>query len=168
MSPDAVTSHLASFLEAFHHFSSGLPSLFREIEYLAVETALFLIFLLGLLHVFTVLVRHHFPRHSRPDDLAPNSRIKEITSMSRKFDRRKKINQTVWNILEDPATLHYLGTKLIRRKPKLLPRFAWRLLLLIVLAPSTRDNPNCSPRSRPSPAFGAPPEWGSSHRQSGD
>jgi hypothetical protein len=59
--------------------------------------------------------------------------------MSRKFDRQLKINQKARDILEDPATLLYLGSKLIRRKPKLMPRLIWRALLFVVLAPSTRE-----------------------------
>ncbi|HEY1757941.1 MAG TPA: hypothetical protein VGG72_21405 [Bryobacteraceae bacterium] len=55
--------------------------------------------------------------------------------MSRKFDRTLRINQKVVEILEDPATMHYLAKKLIRRKPKLMPRLLWKGLMLIVLAP---------------------------------
>ena len=61
--------------------------------------------------------------------------------MSRKTERAKVINQRVRNILEDPATLHYLGTKLIRRKPKLMPRLLWKFFLFVVMAPSTRKTP---------------------------
>jgi hypothetical protein len=61
--------------------------------------------------------------------------------MSRKFDRTITINKKVRDILEDPATLHYLGSKLIRRKPRLMPRFVWKLFLYVVLAPSTRKTP---------------------------
>jgi hypothetical protein len=59
--------------------------------------------------------------------------------MSHKFDRTLRINQKVVEILEDPVTIHYLSRKLIRRKPKYLPRLLWKLLLLIVLAPATRS-----------------------------
>ena len=59
--------------------------------------------------------------------------------MSRKFDRQLNINRKVVEILEDPNTMHYLARKLIRRKPKLMPMFLWKGLLLIVLAPSTRQ-----------------------------
>jgi hypothetical protein len=61
--------------------------------------------------------------------------------MSRKYDRTLKINTEVVRILEDPATMHYLVAKLIRRKPKLMPRIAWKGLLLIVLSPATRKQP---------------------------
>lgn len=59
--------------------------------------------------------------------------------MSRKFDRTMQVNQKVVEILEDPNTMHYLARKLIRRKPKFMPMFLWKGLLLIVLAPSTRE-----------------------------
>jgi hypothetical protein len=59
--------------------------------------------------------------------------------LSRKFDRTLQINKKVVEILEDPNTMHYLSRKLIRRKPKLMPWFLWKGLLLIVLAPSTRE-----------------------------
>ena len=58
--------------------------------------------------------------------------------MSRKFDRHLKINQKVVEILEDPNTMHYLAGKIIRRKPKYLPWFMWKGLLLIVLAPGAK------------------------------
>lgn len=61
--------------------------------------------------------------------------------MSRKFDRTLKINQRVVEILEDPNTMHYLSRKLIRRKPRFMPRLLWKGLLLVVLAPSTREKP---------------------------
>jgi hypothetical protein len=57
--------------------------------------------------------------------------------MSRKFDRAKKLNSAVIAIIEDPATLHYLGSKIIRRKPKLMPRFVWRAFLFVVMETST-------------------------------
>lgn len=50
-----------------------------------------------------------------------------------------QVNQKVVEILEDPNTMHYLARKLIRRKPKFMPMFLWKGLLLIVLAPSTRE-----------------------------
>ena len=59
--------------------------------------------------------------------------------MSRKFDRQLKINTEVMRILEDPATMHYLAGKLIKKKPNVMQRFIWKALLLIVLAPSTRE-----------------------------
>lgn len=59
--------------------------------------------------------------------------------MSRKHDRTLMVNQKVVEILEDPNTMHYLARKLIRRKPKLMPMLLWKGLLLIVLAPSTRE-----------------------------
>ena len=59
--------------------------------------------------------------------------------MSRKYNRSLQVNQKVLKIIEDPATLHYLGGKLIRRKPKLMPKFVWKLFLYVVLAPSTRE-----------------------------
>jgi hypothetical protein len=46
--------------------------------------------------------------------------------MSRKFERTKKINQKVVEILEDPNTMHYLAKQLIRKKPKLMPWFLWK------------------------------------------
>jgi hypothetical protein len=57
--------------------------------------------------------------------------------MSRKYDRTKKLNLPVRDILEDPATLHYLGTKLFRKKPKLMPRLIWKFFLFVVMAPAT-------------------------------
>lgn len=59
--------------------------------------------------------------------------------MSRKFDRTMMVNQKVVEILEDPNTMHYLARKLIRRKPKLMPWFLWKGLLLIVLAPEAKQ-----------------------------
>jgi hypothetical protein len=58
--------------------------------------------------------------------------------MSRKHDRAKKLNAAVIEMMEDPATIHYLATKIIRRKPRLMPRFVWKAFLFVVLAPSTR------------------------------
>ena len=58
--------------------------------------------------------------------------------MSRKYNRSLQINQKVLKIIEDPVTLHYLGGKLIRRKPKLMPKLVWKFFLYVVLAPSTR------------------------------
>jgi hypothetical protein len=58
--------------------------------------------------------------------------------MSRKFNRALQVNTKVLEIIEDPATLAYLGSKLIRRKPRLMPRFVWKMFLFVVLAPSTR------------------------------
>ena len=45
--------------------------------------------------------------------------------MSRKFDRQRHINQKALEIIQDPYTLFMLGSKLIRKKPKLVPRFDW-------------------------------------------
>jgi hypothetical protein len=59
--------------------------------------------------------------------------------MSRKHDRTMMVNQKVVEILEDPNTMHYLARKLIRRKPKLMPWFLWKGLLLIVLAPEAKQ-----------------------------
>lgn len=59
--------------------------------------------------------------------------------MSRKFDRTLQINKKVVAILEDPATMHYLAGKLIRRKPKFMPWWMWKALLLIVLAPAAKE-----------------------------
>jgi len=59
--------------------------------------------------------------------------------MSRKFDRQLQINQKVRDILEDPNTLMYLGSRLIRKKPKIMPRFVWKALLSIVLAPPAKE-----------------------------
>jgi len=58
--------------------------------------------------------------------------------MSRRYDRTMRVNQKVVEILEDPNTMHYLTRKLIRRKPKYLPWFLWKGLLLIVLAPEAK------------------------------
>jgi hypothetical protein len=49
-----------------------------------------------------------------------------------------RVNQKVVEILEDQNTMHYLARKLIRRKPKLMPWFLWKGLLLIVLAPEAK------------------------------
>jgi hypothetical protein len=59
--------------------------------------------------------------------------------MSRKFDRTLQINSKVREILSEPATLFYLTSRLIRRRPSYVPKWLWKLLLLIVLAPSTRE-----------------------------
>ena len=59
--------------------------------------------------------------------------------MSRKFDRQLKINEKVRDILEDPYTLFYLGSRLIRKKPKLMPLFIWKALLWAVMAPGTKQ-----------------------------
>jgi hypothetical protein len=59
--------------------------------------------------------------------------------MARKFNRQLQINKKAIEIMEDPATIHYLSTKIIRRKPRLMPRFVWKALLYVVLAPSTRE-----------------------------
>jgi hypothetical protein len=59
--------------------------------------------------------------------------------MSRKFDRTLNINRKVVEILEDPATMHYLARKLIRRKPKYMPWWMWKGFLLVVLAPEAKQ-----------------------------
>ena len=51
--------------------------------------------------------------------------------MSRKFDRQLQINKKALEIIEDPMTLFYLGKKIFRPKPKLMPRFMWKALLWI-------------------------------------
>jgi hypothetical protein len=61
--------------------------------------------------------------------------------MSRKHLQAFKVNQKVLEVIEDPATLHYLASKIIRRKPKLMPRFVWKAFLFVVMAPSTRNQP---------------------------
>jgi len=58
--------------------------------------------------------------------------------MSRKYNRQFLINKKAIEIMEDPATIHYLSSKIIRRKPKLMPRLIWKFFLYVVLAPSTR------------------------------
>jgi hypothetical protein len=65
--------------------------------------------------------------------------------MSRKHDQTFRINQKVLEIIEDPMTLFYLGKKLIRPKPKLMPRFVWKALLFVVLAPGTKEKTIQSP-----------------------
>lgn len=52
-----------------------------------------------------------------------------------------RINTEVARILEDPATMHYLAARLIRRKPKLMPRLMWKALLWFVLAPAAKKAP---------------------------
>jgi hypothetical protein len=59
--------------------------------------------------------------------------------MSRKFERQFQINKKALEIMEDPATIHYLAGKVIRRKPKIMPRFVWKALLYLVLTPGTRE-----------------------------
>jgi hypothetical protein len=59
--------------------------------------------------------------------------------MSRKHDRTMMVNQKVVEILQDPNTMHYLAKKIIRRKPKYMPWFIWKGLLLIVLAPEAKQ-----------------------------
>jgi hypothetical protein len=58
--------------------------------------------------------------------------------MSRKFDRARQIDLKVRQVLESPEAIHYLAMQIIRPKPKLMPRFVWKLFLLVVMAPSTR------------------------------
>jgi hypothetical protein len=65
--------------------------------------------------------------------------------LDRKFDRQYQINKKAIEIMEDPATIHYLSTKIIRRKPGLMPRFVWKAFLYVVLAPSTREKSVHSP-----------------------
>jgi hypothetical protein len=65
--------------------------------------------------------------------------------MARKFNRQYQINKKAVEIMEDPATIHYLGSKIIRRKPRLMPRFVWKALLFVVLAPSTRTTETPKP-----------------------
>lgn len=57
--------------------------------------------------------------------------------MSRKTDRHFQINKKVLEIIENPATIHYVAMKIIRPKPRLMPRFIWRALLSIVMHPDT-------------------------------
>ena len=52
------------------------------------------------------------------------------------------INEKVMQVLEDPATMHYLARKLIRRKPKYFPWLLWKALLWIVVAPASKKHPN--------------------------
>lgn len=64
--------------------------------------------------------------------------------MSRKQKKRYsliqlKINTEVVRILEDPATMHYLAAKLIRKKPKAMPRILWKALMRFVLAPGHKE-----------------------------
>lgn len=61
--------------------------------------------------------------------------------MARKFDRQLKINTEVAKVLQDPMTLHYLAAKIIRKRPKYMPWFIWKALLLIVLAPDAKKKP---------------------------
>lgn len=65
--------------------------------------------------------------------------------MSRKHSRAMQLNKAMLDMMEDPATIHYLSTKIIRRKPRLMPRFVWKALLYVVLAPSTRKKQDYSP-----------------------
>jgi hypothetical protein len=81
-------------------------------------------------------VRPFSDRHYCRRDL-PNN---QIFLMSRKFERTKKTNQKVVEIPEDPNTMHYLAKQLIRKKPKLMPWFLWKGMLLIVLAPEAKKN----------------------------
>jgi hypothetical protein len=62
--------------------------------------------------------------------------------MSRRYDRTLQVNKKVLGILNDPATIHHLSTLLIRRKPRLMPRFLWKAFLFVVMAPSTRKPVN--------------------------
>jgi hypothetical protein len=63
----------------------------------------------------------------------------QIILMSRKYDRQLQVNRKALKIIQDPATLYHLGSKLIRKKPKLVPRFIWKALLYVVLAPATKE-----------------------------
>jgi hypothetical protein len=58
--------------------------------------------------------------------------------MSRKFNRARQIDFKVRQVLESPEAIYYLTMQIIRPKPKLMPRFVWKLFLLVVMAPSTR------------------------------
>src|SRR5437870_4211906 len=55
-----------------------------------------------------------FLRIGRPRLRSGDRRNNQTDEMSRKYDRFKKANEKALEITEDPATLHYLGTKLIR------------------------------------------------------
>jgi hypothetical protein len=58
--------------------------------------------------------------------------------MSRKFDRQRKINEKALEIIQDPYTLFMLGSKIIRKKPRFVPRFMWKGLLWIVMTPESK------------------------------
>jgi len=58
--------------------------------------------------------------------------------MSRKYNRTLQVNKKVLEIIQAPETLFHLGSQLIRKKPKLMPRFMWKALLRIVLAPAAK------------------------------
>jgi hypothetical protein len=60
--------------------------------------------------------------------------------MSRKFDRQLQINRKALQIIEDPATLHYLGSQLIRRKPRLMRRFCLEAIPLRSSRAEHQDN----------------------------
>lgn len=62
--------------------------------------------------------------------------------MSRKFDRTAQINFKVREILNDPDTMRFLTYKIVRPRPRFVSRFAWRVLLFILLAPSKKQNAN--------------------------
>lgn len=61
--------------------------------------------------------------------------------MSRKHEQQKRINQGIADFLESDEAIRYLAGKLIRRKPKLMPRFVWRCFLFVVMEPGTRKKP---------------------------
>lgn len=52
--------------------------------------------------------------------------------MSRKYERNKKVNEKLRQILDDPRTLDYLIAKIVRPRSKWMPRFMWRFLLSLV------------------------------------
>jgi hypothetical protein len=68
-----------------------------------------------------------------------------IHSNEPQFDRSLNVNKKVLEIIESPETFAYLGSKLIRRKPKLMPRFVWRFFLFVV-EPRAREKPTQWPR----------------------
>jgi hypothetical protein len=66
--------------------------------------------------------------------------------MSRKFDRQLRINEKALEIIQDPYTLFMLASKLIRKKPKYVPRFIWKGLLSIVMTPESKQKNIQSPQ----------------------
>lgn len=59
--------------------------------------------------------------------------------MSRKFDRTFQVNKKVVEILNDPYTMQFIAGKIIRKKPKYMPWWMWKGLMLFVLAPEAKQ-----------------------------
>lgn len=58
--------------------------------------------------------------------------------MSRKFDRTAQINARVREIFRNPVAMDYIRSRVIRKKPRYIPLFLWKLILLWIIAPNNK------------------------------